>query len=111
MKRSLRVPSSASIICSSSPVPSVATTMACVSPRVNMAEPCVRGSTCTSDTIGRTVVRSRPSMRFCVRMMSPRTTSCSRPLNTSPSSTCSLASASAGSSSFMTLPLTASIIW
>jgi hypothetical protein len=34
---------SASIICSSSPVPSVATTIAWVSPRVNSAEPWVRG--------------------------------------------------------------------
>ena len=33
--------------CSSSPVPSVATTSACVSPRVNSAEPWVRGSTPT----------------------------------------------------------------
>ena len=41
--------------CSSSPVPSVATTRACVSPRVKSAEPCVRGSTPTSEVIGRTV--------------------------------------------------------
>jgi hypothetical protein len=41
--------------CSSSPVPSVATTRACVSPRVNSAEPWVRGRTPTSRTIGRTV--------------------------------------------------------
>ena len=41
-------------------------------------------------------------------MISPRTTSCSRPLNTESSSTCSLASASAGSSSFLTLALAAS---
>ena len=33
------------MICSSRPVPSVAVTSACVSPRVNSAEPCVRGST------------------------------------------------------------------
>ena len=33
------------MICSSRAVPSVATTIACVSPRVNSAEPCVRGST------------------------------------------------------------------
>ena len=38
-------PCSASMICSSRPVPSVATTSACVSPRVKSAEPCVRGST------------------------------------------------------------------
>ena len=57
--------------CSSSPVPSVATTSACVSPRVNSAEPCVRGSTPTSATIGRTVFRSRPSMRMPVSRMLP----------------------------------------
>ena len=33
------------MICSSRAVPSVATTSACVSPRVNSAEPWVRGST------------------------------------------------------------------
>ena len=33
------------MICASRPVPSVVTTSACVSPRVNSAEPCVRGST------------------------------------------------------------------
>ena len=38
--------------CSSSPVPSVATTSAWVSPRVNSAEPWARGSTPTSATIG-----------------------------------------------------------
>ena len=39
------------------PVPSVVTTMAWVSPRVNSAEPCVRGSTpVPSTSIGRTVV-------------------------------------------------------
>jgi hypothetical protein len=57
------MPVSESMYCSSSPVPSVATTSACVSPRVNSAEPWVRGSTPTSETIGRTVERSRPSMR------------------------------------------------
>jgi hypothetical protein len=41
----------------------VAITSACVSPRVNSAEPWARGSTPTSDTIGRTVLTSRPSMR------------------------------------------------
>ena len=41
--------------CSSSPVPSVATTSACVSPRVNSAEPWARGRMPTSETIGRTV--------------------------------------------------------
>ena len=37
-------------------MPSVATTSACVSPRVNSAEPCVRGKTPASATIGRTVL-------------------------------------------------------
>ncbi len=36
---------------------------ACVSPRVNSAEPCVRGSTPVRISIGRTVRVSRPSMR------------------------------------------------
>ena len=40
-----------------------ATTSACVSPRVNSAEPCVRGSTPVRIVIGRTVRVSRPSMR------------------------------------------------
>ena len=43
-----RCPRSASTYCSSSPVPSVATTSACVSPRVNSAEPWVRGRMPTS---------------------------------------------------------------
>ena len=51
------------MICSSRAVPSVATTSACVSPRVNSAEPCVRGSTPVRIAIGRTVRVSRPSMR------------------------------------------------
>ncbi len=63
MKCSRYSPSSASMICSSWPVPSVATQNACVSPRVNSAEPCARGSTPTSAMIGRTVLVSRPSMR------------------------------------------------
>ena len=41
--------------CSSSPVPSVATTIDCVSPRVNSAEPCVRGRKPTMLSIGRTL--------------------------------------------------------
>jgi hypothetical protein len=51
------------MICSSCLVPSVAVTSACVSPRVNSAEPCVRGSTPRRTEIGRTVRVSRPSMR------------------------------------------------
>ena len=53
----VRSPSSASMICASRPVPSVVTTSAWVSPRVKIAEPCVRGSTPTSTSIGRTVLR------------------------------------------------------
>ncbi|GJE02465.1 hypothetical protein GMJLKIPL_4414 [Methylobacterium isbiliense] len=60
--------------CSSSPVPSVATTSAWVSPRVNRAEPWARGITPTSETIGRTVRTSRPSMREPVSRMFQRTT-------------------------------------
>ena len=52
MKRSRYSPISASMICSSRAVPSVATTSACVSPRVNSAEPCVRGSTPVRMRIG-----------------------------------------------------------
>ena len=68
--------------CSSSAVPSVATTSAWVSPRVNSAEPWVRGSTPTSATIGRTVLRSRPSMRLLVSRMFQRTILASSSLNT-----------------------------
>ena len=64
----------ASISCSSSPVPRVATTIAWVSPRVNRAEPWARGRTPTSQTIGRTVRTSRPSMREPVSRMFQRTT-------------------------------------
>ena len=63
------------------PVPKVATTSACVSPRVNRLEPWVRGNTPTSETIGRTSARPRPSMRFSVSRIPPRTISLSRPLN------------------------------
>ena len=49
--------------CESRSVPSVAATNACVSPRVNSAEPCARGSTPARISIGRTVRVSRPSMR------------------------------------------------
>ncbi|CFV98512.1 Uncharacterised protein [Bordetella pertussis] len=63
MKRSRYSPIRASMICSSCLVPSVATTSACVSPRVNSALPCARGSTPRRMLIGRTVRVSRPSMR------------------------------------------------
>ena len=80
MKFSRYSPSSASIICSSCPVPRVATQSACVSPRVNRAEPCARGRTPTSAMIGRTVRVSRPSMRRPVSRMALRTMSASRSL-------------------------------
>ena len=67
--------------CSSSAVPSVATQRACVSPRVNSAEPCVRGRTPTCEVMARIWSVLRPSMRVPVRMMSPRTTLASASLN------------------------------
>src|SRR3979490_614974 len=54
MKRSLYSPINASMICSSRPVPSVATTSACVSPRVKSAEPCGPGRTPPRAPIART---------------------------------------------------------
>src|SRR5918993_1290077 len=57
-------PSSPSIICSDSLVPSVVVQIACVSPRVNSAEPCVRGRNPTIDSIGRTWSVLRPSIRL-----------------------------------------------
>ena len=87
MNASLYVPCNASIHCSSSLVPSVATTMACVSPRVNSAEPWVRGRNGASTTIGRTVTRSRPSMRLLVSRMFQRTILASSSLNT-PATSC-----------------------
>ena len=76
------MPVSASTYCSSSPVPSVATTIAWVSPRVNSAEPWVRGRMPTSETIWRTVFRSRPSMREPVSRMFQRTILACSSLNT-----------------------------
>ena len=70
------------MICSSWPVPSVATQNACVSPRVNSAEPCARGRMPTSAMIGRTVRVSRPSIRMPVSRMALRTMSASRSWNT-----------------------------
>ena len=54
------MPWSASTYCSSSPVPSVATASAWVSPRVNSALPWVRGRMPTSQTIGLTVRQVAP---------------------------------------------------
>ena len=55
-------------------------TIAWVSPRVNRAEPCVRGRKPTIASIGRTVLVSRPSMRRPSLRIAPRTMSASRPL-------------------------------
>ena len=49
---------------SSRVVPSATTLSACVWPRVNSAEPCVRGATPTSIEIGRISSVLRPSGRF-----------------------------------------------
>ena len=49
---------------SSRVVPSATTESACVWPRVNSAEPCVRGSRPTSVSIGRISASERPSGRF-----------------------------------------------
>src|SRR5262245_10829965 len=65
-------PSKPSIFWASSAVPSVQVTRACVSPRVNTAEPCVRGSTLVSIQIGRTSSNLRPSRR------TPRSSTSSR---------------------------------
>ncbi len=80
-------------------MPSVATTRACVSPRVNSAEPWVRGSMPTSERIERTVFRSRPSMRRPVSRMELRTTVACAALKASASAWAgNLASPSAGAS-------------
>ena len=64
MKRLVASPgSSSSMRCSSSLVPSVTVTSACVSPRVNSAEPWVRGSTPVSMVIWRISSNARPSGR------------------------------------------------
>ena len=55
MKRFQRSPMSASIFCSSLEVPSVVVTIACVSPRWNIAEPWTRGRRPTSVAIARIV--------------------------------------------------------
>ena len=52
-----------SIRCPSFAVPSVSSVMICVCPRVKSAEPCVRGLTVTSHSIGRICSSVRPSGR------------------------------------------------
>ena len=99
MKRSRYSPISASMICSSRAVPSVATTSACVSPRVNRTEPCVRGSTPVRIAIGRTVRVSRPSMRGSPDRICWRTVDASRSNMTLPTWRRSSGDASAGRTS------------
>ncbi len=61
-----------SSLISSRVVPSAATDSACVWPRVNRAEPCVRGATFTSIEIGRISSAARPSGRFLSTAMRRR---------------------------------------
>ena len=70
-----------SMICSSSAVPSVVTTRACVSPRVKSAEPCVLGRTSISHVIGRMSVADRPSVLTPLLAMEARMISCSMTSN------------------------------
>ena len=73
--------------CSSSLVPSVTVTSACVSPRVKSAEPCVRGSTPASPQMSRTSSNLRPSGRRCESSISSRKIRSLRFLKTSSAST------------------------
>ena len=61
------------MICASRVVPRVAVTIACVSPRVNTAEPWARGRMPVCTEIGRTVSVARPSMRGSPSMTRRRT--------------------------------------
>ena len=90
-------------------VPSATEERICVSPRVNSAEPCTRGATSTSVSIGRISSWARPSGRFLSiairrRMMSfssvakARVTSGAFSGSTSPSAAPAASSASASSS-------------
>ena len=72
MKSRSSAPSKDSIGNASLPPPSVKDTNACVSPRVNNAEPCARGRTPSSISIGRTVLLSRPSIRGLPAKIFPR---------------------------------------
>ena len=60
------MPSRLSNLCSSSDMPNVVTTRACVSPLVNNADPCVLGKTPTSHLIGLTSDKPLPSILFLV---------------------------------------------
>ena len=83
-------PINASTFCSSDPVPKVVTARAWVSPRVNKADPWVRGNIFTSHVIGRMSAGLRPSTRrfsrttierrvWLVRSSKTASTSFSRP--------------------------------
>ncbi len=61
------------MICSSSGVPSVQETSACVSPRVKSTEPCWRGMKLGRIVISRTSSSLRPSMRLPCRHISRST--------------------------------------
>ena len=61
------------MICASRSVPKVATANACVSPRVKIAEPCVRGNTPVQISNARTVSTVRPSIRGSPAMIRLRT--------------------------------------
>ena len=61
------------MICASRSVPKVATANACVSPRVKIAEPWVRGNTPVQISNARTVSTVRPSIRGSPAMIRPRT--------------------------------------
>ena len=73
-------PSYSSITWASRLVPSVAVASACVSPRVNSAEPWVRGRTPTSIAIGRISSRRRLSKRMRSLSTTSRRISSSRRL-------------------------------
>jgi hypothetical protein len=71
---------SPSTFCSSEMVPRVTATSACVSPRWNTADPCVRGSTPTSQETFRNSFGPRPSMRVPPRVISRNTRSRMAPI-------------------------------
>ena len=66
-------PSKLSIFCSSSDVPRVVVTIACVSPLVNNADPWTLGRIPTSHIIGLTSAKPLPSIRFLFFNMSDLT--------------------------------------
>ncbi len=77
-------PSISSMICSSKTVPRVVTARAWVSPRVNRAEPWVRGRRSISQAIGRMSFVPRPSVRRRLSSIEARTTAYSTSSRTSP---------------------------